>query len=151
MRLGVLIGLAMCVLGCGDDDIGPSRDAGFGMRDAAFDAGCDLPFYLAARDRNPDAGSNDGGLDALTCESFLDAGVRNDGTPDSECATIDWTFARGEQISLEGCCRAGQCGGLDPTGAVGCILRSVFGKSDMACTADHDIDSGDDDSGPPAI
>jgi len=160
MRVGVVTLLVVWAVACGDDDIGGYADSGFSTRDAAFDAGCVLPYYLSAHDRNPDAGADDAGQSmdagALSCESFLDAGVRNDGTPDSECPAILWTFAGGERIGvdgggLEGCCIHGQCGGLDPTGVVGCIPRAVFGASDMTCTADPNIDAGDDnDSGPPA-
>lgn len=146
MRVGVVALVVVWALGCGDDDVGGLGDSGFSSRDAASDAGCELPFYLSAHDRNLDAGIDDAGhgLDAgnvtLACEF-------RPGTIDNECENIDWHFAGGEHILLPGCCTAtGECGVLDPTNALGCIPRDVFGEAPTSCNFDPTMDAGDDDA-----
>lgn len=154
MRVGFLALLLVVAIACGDDDISVSGDSGFSIRDASSSDGC-VPYFLAAADRDRDAGNLDGGsVDAggrdagplaLTCDM--------PGTLDSECADIEWTFAGGEHITLAGCCApgdgtsTGSCGGVDPTGLAGCIGREIFGLQAATCLPDANLDAGHDDAG----
>lgn len=138
MRVG-FVALLVLSLGCGDDDVAFGVDSGFVYRDASFDAGC-LPYYLAAADRERDAGLDDAGAFPLTCGFTV-------GALDPECTDIAWSYAGGEHLALPGCCtEAGQCGVVDPTGALGCVDRRVFGVDANRCTYDASMDAGTDDA-----